>query len=39
MLQQWLETHQVRGVVVRPDRYVLGAARVNQDMEALAGAI
>jgi len=39
MLQQWRETHQVRGVVVRPDRYVLGAARVNQDMEALAGAI
>ncbi len=38
-LQQWLSEHHVNGIVVRPDRYVLGAARTAADMEALAAAI
>lgn len=38
-LQAWLADHAVRGVVVRPDRYVLGAARSAADMDALAASI
>ncbi|HEX2885304.1 bifunctional 3-(3-hydroxy-phenyl)propionate/3-hydroxycinnamic acid hydroxylase [Vineibacter terrae] len=38
-LQAWLATHAVHAVVVRPDRYVLGAARSVADMAALVAAV
>jgi len=38
-IHQWLDDNNVRGVVVRPDRYVLGAARTAQDMDSLTAAI
>jgi len=38
-LQKWLTENHVGGIVVRPDRYVLGAARTAADMEALAAVI
>lgn len=38
-LQQWLGANNVNAVVVRPDRYVLGAARSADDMAALAAAV
>jgi len=38
-LQNWLAENRVSGVMVRPDRYVLGAARNIQDMESLADAV
>lgn len=38
-IYQWLDDNNVRGVVVRPDRYVLGAARTAQDMDSLIAAI
>lgn len=38
-LQSWLTEKAVSGVLVRPDRYVLGAARTAADMDALAAAI
>jgi 3-(3-hydroxy-phenyl)propionate hydroxylase len=36
---QWLEENQISGVMVRPDRYVLGAARNSHDMDSLIAAI
>jgi 3-(3-hydroxy-phenyl)propionate hydroxylase len=36
---QWLRENEVSGVMVRPDRYVLGAARNSQDMDSLIAAI
>lgn len=36
---QWLEENQISGVMVRPDRYVLGAACNSQDMDSLIAAI
>jgi 3-(3-hydroxy-phenyl)propionate hydroxylase len=38
-LRQWLDDNRVGGVMVRPDRYVLGAARTAQDMDSLIAAI
>ena len=38
-LQTWLTANRVSGVMVRPDRYVLGAARTLDDMESLAAAV
>jgi 3-(3-hydroxy-phenyl)propionate hydroxylase len=38
-LQDWLRAVEAQAVLVRPDRYVLGAARTPQEMEALAAAV
>jgi 3-(3-hydroxy-phenyl)propionate hydroxylase len=38
-LQDWLRAEGVGAVLVRPDRYVLGAARTQEEMEALAAAV
>ena len=38
-IYQWLDDNNVRGVVVRPDRYLLGAARTAHDMDSLIAAI
>ena len=38
-LQQWLTRNAASAIVVRPDRYVLGAATTIQEMDALAAAI
>ena len=38
-IHQWLDDNKVGGIVVRPDRYVLGAARSEQDMDSLIAAI
>jgi len=38
-IHRWLDDNGVGGVVVRPDRYVLGAARNEQDMNSLIAAI
>lgn len=38
-LQDWLRAEGVGAVLVRPDRYVLGAARNQEEMEALAAAV
>ena len=38
-LRQWLDDNSVCGIMVRPDRYVLGAARNAQDMDSLIAAI
>ena len=38
-LRQWLDDNRVGGVVVRPDRYVLGAAQNAQDMDKLIAAV
>jgi 3-(3-hydroxy-phenyl)propionate hydroxylase len=35
----WLDDNKVGGIMVRPDRYVLGAARSEQDMDSLIAAI
>ena len=34
-LIEWLATHQAQGVVLRPDRYVLGLARTGEQLQAL----
>jgi 3-(3-hydroxy-phenyl)propionate hydroxylase len=38
-IQRWLDDNEVGGVMVRPDRYVLGAARSEQEMDSLIAAI
>lgn len=38
-LESWFAQSGVEGVIVRPDRYVLGAARTQADMESLVAAI
>ena len=38
-LQDWLRAEDVGAVLVRPDRYVLGAARTPEEMETLAAAV
>lgn len=38
-LQDWLRAAEAQAVLVRPDRYVLGAARTPREMEALAEAV
>ena len=38
-LQGWLRAVEAQAVLLRPDRYVLGAARTLQEMEALAAAV
>lgn len=35
-LQNWLDQHGVRAVMLRPDRYVMGVARSAADLDALA---
>ena len=39
MHRQWLEANGVGAVLVRPDRYVMGAARDIGDVEAWLRAI
>ena len=38
-LQDWLRAEGVGAVLVRPDRYVLGAARTSEEMETLVAAV
>jgi 3-(3-hydroxy-phenyl)propionate hydroxylase len=38
-IHAWLDDNKVGGIMVRPDRYVLGAARSEQDMDSLIAAI
>ncbi|MBI2727536.1 MAG: bifunctional 3-(3-hydroxy-phenyl)propionate/3-hydroxycinnamic acid hydroxylase [Polaromonas sp.] len=35
-VNDWLQTHQVAAVIIRPDRYVLGVARNAQELEDLS---
>jgi 3-(3-hydroxy-phenyl)propionate hydroxylase len=37
--QAWLQTIDAPAVLVRPDRYVLGAARSVQELHSLAAAV
>ena len=37
--QGWLRTIDAPAVLVRPDRYVLGAARSVQELQSLAAAV
>lgn len=38
-LQEWLRSHNAKAVLVRPDRYVLGSARDQADLEALLASV
>ena len=38
-LQHWLSDHRVKAVLVRPDRYALGGARDQADLQILLAAV